>query len=132
MNRRNFIQTAVLAGLATPWSTVHALAPKSTFGPKSTAMEVTEGLNLAGLTAVVTGCNSGIGYETLRVLALRGAHVIGTARTLEKARQACDSVKGKATPVALELTEFDSIVACADRIDAMNVPVDMLVLNAGI
>jgi NAD(P)-dependent dehydrogenase (short-subunit alcohol dehydrogenase family) len=132
MNRRNFIQTAVLAGLATPWSTVHALAPKSTFGPKSTAMEVTEGLNLAGLTAVVTGCNSGIGYETMRVLALRGAHVIGTARTLEKGREACSSVKGKATPVVLELTDFDSIVACTDQINAMNASLDMLILNAGI
>lgn len=132
MNRRDFIQTAALAGLATPWSTAHALAQNATFGRQSTAMEVTEGLNLTGLTAVVTGCNSGIGYETMRVLALRGAHVIGTARTLDKGREACSSVKGKATPVVLELTDFDSIVACADKINAMNATVDMLILNAGI
>jgi NAD(P)-dependent dehydrogenase (short-subunit alcohol dehydrogenase family) len=132
MNRRNFINTAALAWLTAPWSAAPALAARTGFGARSTAQEVTADLNLAGLTAVVTGCNSGIGYETMRVLALRGAHVIGTARTLDKGREACDSVKGKATPVVLELTDFDSVVACADKINAMNVPVDMLILNAGI
>jgi hypothetical protein len=55
--------------------------PRSTFGETSTAEEVTEGLDLSGMTAVVTGCNSGLGYETMRVLTMGGAHVIGTART---------------------------------------------------
>lgn len=68
----------------------------------------------------------------MRVLALRGAHVIGTARTLEKGRQACNSVRGKATPAIMELTDFDSIVSCADEIQSMNASVDMLILNAGI
>ena len=43
------------------------------FGYGSTAEQVTEGLSLAGQTILVTGCNSGIGQETCRVLALRGA-----------------------------------------------------------
>jgi NAD(P)-dependent dehydrogenase (short-subunit alcohol dehydrogenase family) len=98
----------------------------------STAEEVTAGLNLGGKTAVVTGCNSGIGLETMRVLALRGAHVIGTARTLEKGQQACAQIKGRATPVVLELTDFASVVACADAIRKLNVNIDMLILNAGI
>jgi NAD(P)-dependent dehydrogenase (short-subunit alcohol dehydrogenase family) len=106
--------------------------PRSSFNEHSTAEEVTAGLNLAGMTAVVTGCNSGLGLETMRVLALRGAHVIGTARTIEKGREACASVKGKTTPVVLELTDFDSVVACAAEIQKMNVSVDMLILNAGI
>jgi len=109
-----------------------AATPRSAFGPQSTAEEVTAGLNLAGMTAVVTGCNSGIGYETMRVLALRGVHVIGTARTLAKGREACASVKGEATPVELELSDFDSVVACADTILALQAPIDMLILNAGI
>ena len=50
---------------------------------------VHEGIDLSGMTAVVTGANSGLGFETMRVLALRGAHVIGTGRTLEKAESAC-------------------------------------------
>ena len=42
------------------------------FGYGSTAEQVTEGLSLAGQTILVTGCNSGIGQEACRVLALRG------------------------------------------------------------
>lgn len=111
---------------------VIAGTPRSAFGAQSTAEGVTAGLNLTGLTAVVTGCNSGIGYETMRVLALRGAHVIGTARTLAKGQEACASVKGKATPVVLELTDFDSVVACAATIRSLTNAIDMLLLNAGI
>jgi NAD(P)-dependent dehydrogenase (short-subunit alcohol dehydrogenase family) len=109
-----------------------AATPHSSFGSQSTAEEVTAGLNLAGMTAVVTGCNSGIGYETMRVLALRGAHVIATARTIDKGKEACASVQGSTTPVVLELTDFESVVACAKAIATMNVAIDMLILNAGI
>ena len=105
--------------------------PKSGFAPDATAEEVTEGMDLGGQIAVVTGCNSGIGYETMRVLALRGAHVLGTGRTLEKAQEACASVIGRTTPLQLELTDFDSIVTCAETIRSLNAPVDILVLNAG-
>ena len=53
-----------------------------------TAESVTEGVDLSGKFALVTGVNSGIGTETARVLALRGATVLGTARTQEKAAAA--------------------------------------------
>ncbi|RMF97965.1 MAG: oxidoreductase, partial [Gammaproteobacteria bacterium] len=46
--------------------------PLGPYGPKSTAEEVTEGLDLSGKTALITGANSGLGYETMRVLAMRG------------------------------------------------------------
>jgi NAD(P)-dependent dehydrogenase (short-subunit alcohol dehydrogenase family) len=58
------------------------------FGYGSTAEQVTEGLSLAGQTILVTGCNSGIGQEACRVLALRNATVLGTARTKENAAAA--------------------------------------------
>lgn len=106
--------------------------PRSEFGPQSTAEEVTAGIDLTGKTAVVTGCNSGLGYETMRVLAMRGAHVIGTARSVERGREAAASVDGQVTPVVLELTDFGSIVSCANQIQAMDVPIDMLVMNAGV
>lgn len=105
--------------------------PRSNFDEDSTAEEVTEGMDLNGKIAVVTGCTSGIGYETMRVLALRGAYVIGTGRTVEKAQAACSSVRGKTTPVALELSDFDSVVACAESIRSLNAPIDMLICNAG-
>jgi NAD(P)-dependent dehydrogenase (short-subunit alcohol dehydrogenase family) len=106
--------------------------PLSSFGAKSTAEEVTAGIDLTGRTALVTGANSGLGLETMRVLALRGAHVIGTARTLDKAREACASVEGRTTPLALELTDFDSVVACAAGVTALQAPLDILVANAGV
>lgn len=114
-----------------------AFAAEKTFDMYSTAEQVTDGVNLRGKTAVVTGCNSGIGLETMRVLVLRGAHVIGTARSPEKAEEACKSVmvtgaKGRATPVVAEQTDYASVAACSDKIAAMGMPVDMLIANAGV
>lgn len=105
--------------------------PRSQFGADSTAIEVTEGINLTGKLAVVTGCTSGIGFETMRVLAKRGARVAGTSRSLESATAACRKVEGVTTPLQLELGDFDSVVACANLIRSINQPVDILVCNAG-
>jgi hypothetical protein len=98
------------------------------FGYGSTAEQVTEGLSLSGRTIVVTGCNSGIGLETARVLAKRGARVIGTARTAEKASQA---LAGAGTGVACELADPASVRACAVAVKALG-PIDAIVCNAGI
>ena len=106
--------------------------PVGPFGEKSTAEQVTEGIDLRGRTALVTGATSGLGLETLRVLALRGAHVIATGRTLDKAREACASVPGKTTPIALELERWDTVAAAADQVRALGMPLDMLICNAGI
>lgn len=102
------------------------------FGASSTAEEVTAGLDLSGKTMLVTGCNSGLGFETMRVLAARGAHVIGAARTMEKARDACTAIDGQATPVACELSQPESIVACSNAVLSMGLPLDALICNAGI
>ncbi len=126
MSRRRFTQAAILCTLA------GASRAAPAFDAASTAEEVTEGIDLKGRTVVVTGCTSGVGHETMRVLALRGALVIGTGRTADKAAQACRSVKGRTVPVVLELTDFDSVVACAESIRRMNVNIDMLICNAGI
>lgn len=105
--------------------------PRSPFNAASTAEEVTEGIDLSGKLAVVSGCTSGIGFETMRVLAKRGAHVVGTSRSLEKARAACSKVDGDATPARLELSDFESVVACAESVRSLRMPIDMLVCNAG-
>ena len=139
LNRRQFLyaSTAVTAGSLAgcggePRVTIDDSLPVGPYGASSTAEEVTAGMDLTGKTALVTGCNSGVGFETMRVLALRGAHVIGTGRTLEKAATACASVDGQTTPVALELSDFDSCIACAREVAALGKPLDMLIANAGI
>lgn len=136
--RRQFLQymTTLSVLSALPASVVAEIIsrqpPASPFDADSTAEQVTEGLNLRGKTFAITGANSGLGYETMRVLTLRGAHVIGIARTQEKADKACASIEGETTPVFLDLAEWDSVVACADRIRALNIPIDGLITNAGI
>ncbi|HSQ64083.1 MAG TPA: SDR family oxidoreductase [Polyangiaceae bacterium] len=105
---------------------------KSGFGYNSTAEEVTEGLSLDGKTMLVTGCNSGLGHEAMRVLALRGARVVGTARTLEKAEAACRGVAGKTIPLACELSDPASVRACAEEVKRQGPKLDAIICNAGI
>jgi WW domain-containing oxidoreductase len=104
----------------------------SGFGYGSTAADVASGLSLTGKTILLTGCNSGLGLETLRVLTSRGARVIAAARTLEKARAACASAAGSTIPVACELAEPASVRACVATVKALNVPLDGIICNAGI
>ncbi len=106
--------------------------PLSPFPPDVTAALVTAGIDLTNRRVLVTGATSGLGYETMRVLAMRGAHVYGTGRTLEKAERACASIDGKTTPLQLELTDFESVSACADAVAAGGNTLDVLVNNAGV
>lgn len=136
VQRRQFVQQSAVAVIGAALSPMllaqTANPPSSAFSAESTAEKVTAGIDLSGLTAVVTGANSGLGMETARVLALRGAHVFCTARSLEKARAACEEIEGKTTPLVLELTDFESITACSKAIQAATDKIDILVCNAGI
>jgi WW domain-containing oxidoreductase len=104
----------------------------SGFGYGSTAEQVTEGLSLQGKSMMVTGCNSGIGKEAMRVLALRGARVIGTGRTHEKAKEACDAVQGETMPLACELSDPASVRACVESVKRASIQLDAIICNAGI
>ena len=104
----------------------------SGFGYGSTAEQVTAGLSLQGRTILVTGCNSGLGLETMRVLALRGARVAGTARTREKAEAACKSVKGETLPFACELSDPASVNACIAAVKTAGLKLDAIICNAGV
>jgi NAD(P)-dependent dehydrogenase (short-subunit alcohol dehydrogenase family) len=139
LNRRDLLlggtalaATGVLSGCGRSELPRPKGVPLSPFDADSTAEEVTAGLDLSGMTVLVTGANSGLGYESMRVLALRGAHVIGTARTMDKAVEACASVQGRTTPVVLELTDFDSVVNCAARTAEISGRLDILMCNAGV
>jgi NAD(P)-dependent dehydrogenase (short-subunit alcohol dehydrogenase family) len=104
----------------------------SGFGYGSTAEQVTAGLSLAGQTILVTGCNSGLGLETIRVLSLRGARVVGTARTREKAMAAGDAVGGDVMPVACELSDPVSVRASVEEVKRAGLHLDAIICNAGI
>lgn len=105
---------------------------KVPFGKRSTAEQVLTGLDLSGRTMLVTGCNAGIGLETLRALAAHGAHVIALARTLEAAKAACAKAPGETTPVACELADSASIAQAIEAVKALGRPIDALIANAGI
>jgi NAD(P)-dependent dehydrogenase (short-subunit alcohol dehydrogenase family) len=142
INRRQFIAgtavaaaASVTAGCSNPDAQPSERpegVPVGPFDRDSTAMDVTDGMDLSGKTALITGCNSGLGYETARVLSLRGAHIIGAARTLEKAETACASLPGEATPVACELSDLQSVATCGQAVRDTGRPLDMVILNAGI
>ncbi len=123
---------AATAGFSSRLRADIADVPRSEFGFASTADDVLAGLKLDGLTALITGVNSGIGFETMRSFVARGVHVIAAARTLEKAEKACQQVTGQTTPVACELSDFANVRACTDQVQALDLPLDILMCNAGI
>ncbi len=90
-----------------------------------------------GRIALVTGANSGIGYETARALAAHGAHVILACRDDERARRARDKMESELDRSSLELLHLDladlvSVHRAADVVLAEHARLDMLVNNAGV
>jgi NAD(P)-dependent dehydrogenase (short-subunit alcohol dehydrogenase family) len=104
----------------------------SGFGHGTTADQATEGVDLKGKRILLTGCNSGIGLESMRVLVARGATVVAAARTEEKAQEAGASVGGETIPVACELSDPESVLACVDTVKRQGKKLDIMILNAGI
>lgn len=108
------------------------------FGATSTTDDVLAGVDLSGKRVLVTGVSAGLGVETARALAAHGAHVVGAARDLDKARRATEPVRAAAANGgALELVELDlaslaSVRACADALVAKGEPFDLIIANAGV
>ena len=90
-----------------------------------------------GRVAIVTGSNSGIGFETARVLAAKGATVVMACRSLDKANPKADEIRG-AHPNAnvevmeLDLSDLDSVRRLAEAFRAKHSRIDLLINNAGI
>jgi len=100
------------------------------FGRRSTADHVLAGIDLTGKHIIVTGCNSGLGYETMNAFAANGASVIGMARTIESAACACAQASPACIPVGCDLSHFDSIAAALYTIRRLSIPLDAIVANA--
>jgi len=104
----------------------------TTFGFASTAEEVTADVNLDGKTVLITGVNSGLGKESARVLGMRGATIVGLARSVDKAQSALDEVGAKGTAVACDLSEPASVRAAVQTVVDSGVTLDVILGNAGI
>lgn len=115
-----------------------ATSGASVFGATSTTDDVLDGVDLRGLRVLVTGVSAGLGVETARALAARGAEVVGAARDLEKARAATDVVRtaaangGGLTLIELDLASLASIRAATDALHVQGDRFDVVIANAGV
>jgi NAD(P)-dependent dehydrogenase (short-subunit alcohol dehydrogenase family) len=104
------------------------------FGADSTADDVLDGVDLNDVNVVVTGTSSGLGVETARAVAARGATVVGVVRDIDKARRALD--EAGATSVHLYQADLASLASIRAFTDAFFADghdrIDVLIANAGI
>lgn len=103
-------------------------------GSKWTAADIPD---QSGRTAIVTGANSGLGYDTAAALVDKGAQVVLAVRNLDKGNEAVDRIR-KASPNAvvalqeLDLSSLDSVRRAADELRAAHPRIDLLINNAGV
>src|SRR5262245_65804179 len=111
----------------------------TTFGASSTTDDVLAGVDLHGKRILVTGVSAGLGVETARALTEHGAHVVGAARDLVKAKAATEQVQkdadasdGSFELVELDLANLKSVRSCADWLLSKHEPFDVIIANAGV
>ncbi len=90
-----------------------------------------------GRTAVITGANTGLGYETAAALAAKGAHVVLAVRNTDKGQAAADLISRRSPGASvavqeLDLTSLESIRAAAEQLRAAHDSIDLLINNAGV
>jgi NAD(P)-dependent dehydrogenase (short-subunit alcohol dehydrogenase family) len=107
------------------------------FDSQTTTDQVLEGVDLRGKVAIVTGASGGLGAETARALAARGAAVTLTARDTKKAEQVAGMIRGshpgaKVSVRSLALDRPDSVRAFAKSWLAENRALHLLLNNAGV
>jgi NAD(P)-dependent dehydrogenase (short-subunit alcohol dehydrogenase family) len=85
-----------------------------------------------GRVAIVTGGNAGLGFETARLLAERGAKVVLAVRDVEKGKRAAQRMTGKVDVQALDLSSLASIKLAAEDLRSAYPRIDLLINNAGV
>ena len=90
-----------------------------------------------GRVAVVTGANSGVGYETARALARKGAHVVMACRNPAKAARAIEAIRAESESALLEflpldLSDLSSVRGFAAEFARRHTRLDLLSNNAGV
>ncbi|KAK4488293.1 hypothetical protein RD792_004049 [Penstemon davidsonii] len=109
----------------------------SGFSASSTAEEVAQDIDASGLTAIVTGASSGIGTETARVLALRGARVIMAVRNVESGKEVKETIIKEIPNAKIDVMELDlscmaSVRKFASDYNSLALPLNILINNAGV
>src|ERR1700751_204392 len=114
-------------------------AASTVFGATSTTEDVLSGVNLRGKRILVTGVSAGLGVETARSLAARGADVVGAARDLNKAETATVQVRKDASAnggsfdlIALDLGDLKSVRDSSNKLLEKDDPFDIVIANAGV
>ncbi len=105
---------------------------QSGFHAKSTAAEVLADIDLTGKTAIVTGGYSGIGLETVRALADKGATVIVPVRSEAKARENMSGLSGDIRTAPMDLAGVATVRRFAETIKDQHKTLDLLINNAGV
>ena len=85
-----------------------------------------------GRVAIITGANTGLGFETARMLAEHGATVVLAVRDVAKGKQAAARISGDVAVQALDLTSLESIRSAAAVLRATYPRIDLLINNAGV
>jgi NAD(P)-dependent dehydrogenase (short-subunit alcohol dehydrogenase family) len=85
-----------------------------------------------GRTVVITGANTGLGLETARALAAKGASVVLAVRNVDKGKAAAARLPGDVTVQRLDLTSLESIRTAADELRDALPRIDLLINNAGV
>lgn len=86
---------------------------------------------LAGKIAVVTGATGGIGFETAKAFAGRGAQVLVCSRSLERAKKACEIIGRHASPETLDISDPQSVTRLAAKVSEKHGRIDILANIAG-
>jgi NAD(P)-dependent dehydrogenase (short-subunit alcohol dehydrogenase family) len=100
--------------------------------PYRTAAEAVAGLDLSTHTILITGCNSGLGFETMRALASRGAFVVALARTRSLAQESLSKAGARGLAVECDLSDLKSVATAIKTILSTNRKLDAVVASAGI
>ncbi|KAK4337197.1 hypothetical protein RND71_043296 [Anisodus tanguticus] len=95
------------------------------FDSSATALQVLHGNNLSDKVAIVTGANSGIGFETTRSLVLHGAQVIMACRDIDKAENAIELIRkerpnAKLSAIKCDLSSLKSVKMFSEKFLALN------------
>lgn len=107
------------------------------FGAASTTDDVLAGHDLSGKTVFITGGASGLGQETGRAMAAKGAHVVLAARDPAKLEAAAKTIReqtgsDKVETIVVDLASLDSVRACAAEANERFDKIDLLINNAGV